>query len=94
MKNNKLSNTDLIEFFHKSSYLSKFQVEKLEDFCLDAYIENKHSPIRMESLFYAHLKRDSLNKAKHLYEWVEHYYPEYFSQLEDVQKELGPPIEK
>ncbi len=32
MKNNKLSNTDLIEFFHKISYLSKFSFEKLEDF--------------------------------------------------------------
>ncbi len=31
-KNNKLSNTDLIEFFHKISYLSKFSFEKLEDF--------------------------------------------------------------
>ncbi len=32
MKINKLSNTDLIEFFHKISYLSKFSFEKLEDF--------------------------------------------------------------
>lgn len=45
--------------------------EILEDFCLDAYDENNYSPIRMESLFYAHLKRNSLNKAEHIYEWVE-----------------------
>jgi len=32
MKNNKLPNTDLIEFFHKISYLSKFSFEKLEGF--------------------------------------------------------------
>lgn len=63
--------------------------EILEDFCLDAYIENKHSPIRMELLFYAHLKRDSLIKAKHIYEWVENYYPEYLPQLEVIRKELG-----
>ena len=31
-ENNKLSNTDLIEFFHKISYISKFQVEHLEEF--------------------------------------------------------------
>ena len=32
MENNKLSNTDLIEFFHKISYLSKLSFEGLEDF--------------------------------------------------------------
>ncbi len=32
MKSNKLSNTDLIEFFNKFSHLSKFSFVKLEDF--------------------------------------------------------------
>lgn len=68
--------------------------ELLEDFCLNAYIEDKFSPERMSKLFYAHLKRNSLNKASYLYNWVKSTYPEYFHLLEEIREDLGISIEK
>lgn len=68
--------------------------ELLEDFCLDAYVENKFSPERMSNLFYAHIKRNSFNKARYIYNWVKTTYPEYFYRLEDIRKELNISVEE
>ena len=73
----------LVEIYEKQEFW-----ELLEDFCLDSYVENKHSLVRMKSLYYAHLKRNSLIKAKDLYDWIEKYYPEFLPQIEKIGKEI------
>ena len=62
--------------------------ETLEDFSLKAYTDNRFSPIIFCKTYFAHLKRQSFKKAEHIYEYVNHYYPEYTVELENIKKDL------
>ncbi len=62
--------------------------EALEDFCMNAFTENRFSPTIFCKLYFAHLKRQSFKKAEHVYEYVNHHYPEYIKDLENIKNEF------
>lgn len=62
--------------------------EILEDFSLNAYTNNRFSPTIFCNLYYAHLKRQSFQKAQHIHDYVNQYYPEYIAELERIKKDF------
>ncbi len=68
--------------------------EALEDFCLQAYHENDLDPDLEANLYYAHLKRGSVQKAALLLDRVRHYFPDRLLRLQAIQQENqgSPPL--
>ncbi|MHA1439476.1 MAG: hypothetical protein ACTSPD_18050 [Promethearchaeota archaeon] len=62
--------------------------EMLEDFCLDVYYEDEYNQEIYPALYFAHLKRQSYNKASELYERTKRNFPDYIKILDDIKNKL------
>ncbi len=74
----------IVEYYKK---LEKW--EMLEDFCLNAYYEDEYNPAFFPTLFFAHLKRKSYEKAGYLFERIKKHYPDYIQVFKDIGREFN-----